>query len=88
MPPESKYSLSPVSQDEQDLFMKEFQELLDKHSMYFEPIPFVQRKSLTDPFEIAAQILLQKKTEIIPAEAVPEESVISPIQDVTPEETA
>lgn len=77
--PETKYDLSAPTAEEQQDFMKEFQELLEKHSMYFEPIPHMQRKSVSDPWEFSSQVFLQKKTLV--KEATPEtDSVISPIQ--------
>lgn len=38
MPTLPKYSLSEPSIEEKKSFMKDFNELLEKHSMYFEPI--------------------------------------------------
>lgn len=78
MPQDAKYNLSAPTAEEQDAFMKEFNALVEKHSMYFEPVPFMQRKSLTDPWEVSAQIFLQKKT------LATQEDVLSPIQNVEP----
>lgn len=67
-----KYNLSDCTADESAAFMKEFNELLNKHSLYFEPVPQYIRKSLQSPWETVCQIFLQKKTEIVePEKAVP-----------------
>ena len=61
---EPKFTLSTPTQEEQNSFMKDLQEVVDKHEMYFEPIPQFQRKDLTSPFEIACAWFIQKKTPI------------------------
>ncbi len=66
-----KFNLSEVSNEESQLFMKEFGELLEKHSLYFEPVPQFTREGLVQPdgkpypWKIVTQILLQKKTSIV-----------------------
>lgn len=83
MPP--KYSLSDCSKEEVDLFMKELGELLNKHSLYFEPVPKFTRDGLVQedgkpyPWKIVCEILLNKKVEIV--EATKEEGVPSPFTD-------
>jgi len=79
--PEPKYKLSDCTKEESDAFMKDFGELLNKHSLYFEPVPQFTRKSLTSPWEIQTQIFLQKKSEIVEPESVP-----SPFADESPKE--
>lgn len=82
MPNEPKFSLIEASEQEKTNFMRKFGELLEETSMYFEPVPQFTRDSLQSPWNIVCQVFLQKKVPIS------EESVISPIQDVTPTETA
>lgn len=67
---EPKFSLSDCSPEEQKAFMSEFQELLNKHGLYFEPVPQFVRDSLTAPWKIVTQIFLQKRTEIVEPEVV------------------
>ncbi len=62
---EKTYNLSAISKEESDIFMKEFGELLDKHSLYFEPIPQFQRTKLEEPWKLVCTIFLQKKTEVV-----------------------
>lgn len=59
-----KYTLSDASEKEQQLFMQEFNELLNKFSLYYEPVPQFSRDSLTSPWKIVCQVFLQKKTII------------------------
>lgn len=59
---EQKYDLSDLSKEEQDSFMKDFGALLDKHSLYYEPVPQFVRETMESPWEIRTQIFLQKKT--------------------------
>lgn len=61
---EPKYTLSDLNQEDQDTFMKSFNELLNAHSVYFEPIPQYTRKSAISPWEVTCSILLQKKNLI------------------------
>lgn len=82
MEKEPKYSLSEVSKEQSDSFMKEFQELLNKHSLYYEPVPQFTRDSLTSPWKIQCQILLQKKTEIV--EPTVEKGIPSPFSNNEP----
>lgn len=83
--PEQKYKLSDCTKEDSDLFMKEFGELLNKHSLYFEPVPQFIRDSLTAPWKIVTQIFLQKKTEIVEPEKV-EDPIPSPFTDESPKE--
>lgn len=62
---DKKYVLSAPTKEEQDNFLKEFQALCDKHSIYFEPIPQFTRKTIQDPWTIVCQAWIQKKTEEI-----------------------
>lgn len=75
---EPKYSLSAPTQEEQSNFMKDLQAVVEKHEMYFEPIPQLQRKDLTSPWEIACAWFLQKKTPIVEKT---EEGTPSPFQE-------
>lgn len=84
---EPKYKLSDTTPEESKAFMVDFQELLSKHSLYFEPVPQFTRKSLTSPWEIQTQIFLQRKTEIVKPEKV-EDSIPSPFTDENPPATA
>lgn len=59
-----RYLLSESTKEERDNFMMELQVLLDKHSLYFEPIPQITRESNDKPWHISCQILLQKRTLI------------------------
>lgn len=68
---EPKYKLSMPTETEQQDFMKEFAELLDKHSMYYEPVPQFERVDLQSPWQIKIAVFLQKKTEVIPDGSVP-----------------
>ena len=77
MEDKKKFNLSDCSNEYRDLFMKEFQELLDKHSLYFEPIPTYQRDTFESPWQIKCNILLQKRTEIV-------EPIVSDNPEVNP----
>lgn len=79
-----KYDLSVPTEDEQKNFMKEFSDLCDKHSMYFEPVPQYQRKDLESPWVTGCTIFLQKKTEIIIPEIVQEGAVASTDPEINP----
>lgn len=68
MQPDQKYKLSEPTQEEKDSFMKDFEELLKKHSIYFEPVPQFARDNITSPWKVICQIFLQKKAEIIEVE--------------------
>lgn len=65
MEKEQKFNLTPTTEEENKVFMKEFGELLDKHSLYFEPVPQFTRETLTSPWKIVTQIFLQKKTPVV-----------------------
>lgn len=78
-----KFNLSDCTKEDSDAFMKDFGELLDKHSLYFEPVPQFIRTSLTDPWRIVTQIFLQKKTKIAEDKSVP-----SPFTDASSTPTA
>lgn len=84
---EPKYNLTPTTEAENNEFMKDFHDLLEKHSLYFEPVPKFTRKSLVSPWEVTCQIFLQKKT--LSAVDVPvNESIPSPFTDETDTTTA
>lgn len=86
MPKEAQYTLSDVTVEEKESFMKEFQELLIKHSVYFEPVPQYARDSLESPWKIVCQIMLQKKTELVPKDSVQSPYVeLKPTNEPTPE---
>lgn len=74
---ETKYNLIAITKEEQELFQKEFQELLNKHSVYYEPVPTFVRDGLLDengkpsPWKLVCQVLLQKKVEITKDGAIP-----------------
>lgn len=76
-----KYNLSEPTKEEQEAFMKDFRELLEKHSMYYEPVPQYSRKEIGAPWEVTCQILLQKK-ELSVDEVIP-----SPFKDESTETT-
>jgi hypothetical protein len=61
---EPKFLLSDATTEEQTTFMKEFMELLEKHSLYYEPVPQFTRDDNQSPWKIVVQVLLQKKTKI------------------------
>lgn len=63
------------SKEETEKFMKEFNDLCDKHSIYFEPVPQYTRETITSPWQLTCQVFLQKKTEVeqgVPSPADPE----------------
>lgn len=70
-----KYSLSDLSKEEQESFMKDFNEVLNNHSVYFEPIPQYTRKDNNSPWDITCSILLQKKILIKEEPSEPSELV-------------
>ncbi len=72
MQPETKYKLADVSEEEKNAFMKDFDALLKKHSVYFEPIPQIRRENLQTPWKIVTEVLLQKKVEVVEVEKVSE----------------
>jgi len=76
-----KYKLVDASSDEQADFMKKFQALLTETGMYYEPVPQFSRDSLTEPWKIVCQVLLQKKVAI-------DEKIPSPFQDESISPTA
>ncbi len=82
MEQQPKYNLSDCTADESTAFMKEFNELLNKHSLYFEPVPAYTRKALGSPWELNCQIFLQKKTPIEDNLPVAD-SIPSPFTDET-----
>jgi hypothetical protein len=61
---EPKFLLSDATTEEQTTFMKEFMELLEKHSLYYEPVPQFTRDDNQSPWKIVVQVILQKKTKI------------------------
>ena len=78
-----RYKLSETTPEEQKAFMDEFQSLLDKHSLYFEPVPQYVRDSLQSPWQLKCQIFLQKKTLEEPGTPV-EGAVASTDPEVNP----
>lgn len=58
-----KYSLKDLTKEERDAFLKDFQSILEKHSVYFEPIPKMARKDLHSPWQIVCDISILKKVE-------------------------
>ncbi len=61
--------------------MKEFNELLNKYSLYFEPIPQYQRTAIGEPWNpYGISILLQKKIPIPEDEEVKDAEIVSPVQ--------
>ena len=70
-----KYNLKDCTPEEQNSFMKEFQELLNKHSLYFEPVPQFTRDNINSPWKIVCQVFLQKKVEVVEVE---KDSISSP----------
>ena len=68
MPPTQKFKLVDVSAEEQTFFLKDFEELLKKHSLYFEPIPQLRRDNMQSPWKIVTEVLLQKKIEVVEVE--------------------
>lgn len=56
-----KYNLIEATQDEQNEFLKRFDDLCTELSIYFEPVPQFARKDLTSPWEVTCQIFLRKK---------------------------
>lgn len=81
---EKKYNLSEANQEERDAFMKEFAELLDKHSLYFEPVPQFIRDTIETPWRVVTQIFLQKKTEVVEVDKVVPGAVPSTNPEVNP----
>jgi hypothetical protein len=73
-----KFKLSEPTELEKQNFMNEFNELCNKHSMYFEPIPQYQRENITSPWDLKVVIFLQKKKEIVEVE---KDSIKSPLSD-------
>lgn len=59
-----KFSLSDVTQEEQEAFMKDFTEFLNSRSLYFEPVPQYSRDDIKSPWKTTVSIFLQKKTPI------------------------
>lgn len=64
MKEEQKATLVDFTDEEASAFAKDFQELLNKHSAYFEPIPKIIRINITDPFTLGSDILLKKKVPV------------------------
>ena len=75
---EVKYNLSAPTAEEQDAFMKEFNDLCKKHSIYFEPVPMFNREKVGAPWQIICQIFLQKKIEVVKAEIVSDNPEVNP----------
>jgi len=83
-----KYNLGECTEEESSAFMKDFNELLNKHSVFFEPVPVYSREGLVKedgtayPWTTVCQIMLKKKTPVVEVvEAVP-----SPFTDESPKE--
>ena len=81
-----KYKLSDATSEEQQAFLKDFNDLLNKHSMYYEPIPAFEREDISKPWKLVFKIWLQKKKEIVEVE---KDSIPSPFveNNEPPEET-
>lgn len=61
---EQNYKLSDYTPEELKAFVKDFDEVLKKHSAYIEPTPQYQRRAVGEPWGIGASLLIQKKTII------------------------
>jgi hypothetical protein len=59
-----KYKLSEPTAEEIKAFQEDFAAVLEKHSLYYEPVPQYSRKSLSDPWTLTCQIFIQKKTAV------------------------
>jgi hypothetical protein len=73
-----KYKLVEATEEEKSNFMKDFNDILVKHSIYFEPVPQFTRETLNDPWKVVCQVLIQKKVEIVEVE---KDSIPSPFAD-------
>lgn len=85
---EPKYNLSETTQEERNTFMQELNNLLDKNSFYFEPIPQYERKDLFSPWELKVSFLLNKKTPSIDtADKIPSDNLEVLPDTVSPDES-
>lgn len=71
---EKKYKFVQATQEEIEKFNKDFQDLLEKHSLAAETQPSIARIGETGEFSLKGIMVLSKKMEAVEAE------VISPIQ--------
>lgn len=58
------FTLTDATTEEQQAFMTEFMALLEKHSLYYEPVPQFARDDVQSPWKVVVQVILQKKTKI------------------------
>lgn len=58
-----KYSVVDLTNEERDAFSKDFEALMEKHSVYFEPIPKIERKDMQSPWQLGCNVLLLKKVK-------------------------
>jgi len=79
-----KYKRVEPTLEEKEAFLKAFEELCLKHSMYFEPVPALQRKEVNSPWEIVSQVVLLKNIQI--AEEIPSPFESSPENNELPSE--
>jgi len=61
---ETKFKLEEATKEEKDVFMTKFQNFLEESNIYFEPVPQFTRDSLSDPWKVVCQVILQKKVFI------------------------
>lgn len=86
-----KYTLVDFTEEEQNAFLKDFNDLLTKYQAYYEPVPNFTRPDLFSPWQLVCQVLLKKK---VPKEDEPKEQTVpSPFEnkdksDESPETTS
>lgn len=77
---EPKFNLVELSKEEASAFSKDLEEILQKHSVYFRPIPKVQTTGADQPFTLGAELFAMKRVE-----AESNKSVESPYADAKEE---
>ena len=60
-----KYSFSEPTKEEQEIFMTEFNAILEKYSLVAETIPQLVRSNESGEFALKGTLMLSKKTEIV-----------------------
>lgn len=79
--PDQKYELVPTTQEEQQAFMNDLNNLLTVHNVYYEPMPVFLQKELGGTHEVAVQVKLMKKVQLVPSPISP----LSTSPDESPE---
>lgn len=77
-----QFTLSEPTQEEIDIFKKEFEKFLDERSMQFTPYPLFKPSEKTGEWHVECGISLSKKT---PIEEAPAPEVIPAVESTNPE---